>query len=260
MLLFCYVYCRARSSRGITANEVAVAAAAAAVEPQKKGGKKGGKKNNVNDLTGDDDEAQTGGKNDGKYARHYLIETKEKAKLAAIEKRSEELQKQVEILVTQNKENEKKRKKEEAENSATTKALKKALESAERDKEMALEKAARMEKEKETKREQAVGIAVSAAKGTPTSSAPNVDQQIVLREQQQIRYANVPMQPSHQHPINVAHTASADGVLTLVPQPYLQPYTGNLPADVLMSFWDQQDLRTEMRGRMQLMHQLYRYR
>jgi hypothetical protein len=30
MLLFCYVYYRARSSRGVTANEVAAAAAAAA--------------------------------------------------------------------------------------------------------------------------------------------------------------------------------------------------------------------------------------
>ena len=100
--------------------------------------------------------------------------------MAAIEKRSEELQKQVEILVAQNKENERKRKKEEADNSAITKALKKSLEAAERDKEKALEKAERMEAEKETRREQAVGIAVSAAKGTPTSSAPNVDQQIVL--------------------------------------------------------------------------------
>ncbi len=43
----------------------------------------------------------------------------------------------------------------------------------------------------------------------------------------------------------------------MVPQPPLQPYTANLPADALMSFWDQQDLQTEMRGRLQLMHQLY---
>ena len=50
--------------------------------------------------------------------------------MAALEKYFEDLQKQVEVLLAQNKENERKRKKEDADNLAISKALKKSLEAA----------------------------------------------------------------------------------------------------------------------------------
>ena len=149
---------------------------------------------------------------------------------------------------------------------AISKALKKSLEAAEREKEKALEKAAMMEAEKENRQEQAGG-APAAAKGAPTtSSAPSADQPIVLRSQQQIpNLSNMTyglqnvLPPSHQQLISVAHASSAYGGLNVFPQTHLQPYQAN-PTDALMSFWDQQDLRTEMRGRLQLMQQLFQYR
>ena len=53
--------------------------------------------------------------------------------------------------------------------------------------------------------------------------------------------------PSHQQLISVAHASSAYGGLNVVPQTHLQQYQAN-PTDALMSFWDQHDLRTEMKG------------
>ena len=65
---------------------------------------------------------------------------------------------------------------------------------------------------------------------------------------------------SHEQLISVAHASSAySGGLNVVPQAHSQPYQAN-PTDALMSFWDQQDLRTEMKGRLQLMQQLFQYR
>ena len=249
---------------GVNENAAAATtAAAAAVEPQKKARSgKGGKKNNSKvDLTGDDDDTPADGKKATKCAQQ-----KDQAKWLALEKRSEDLQKQLEDLIAQNKENERKRKKEDAENLASSKALKKSLEAAEREKEKALEKAAMMEAEKENRQEQASGAAGAANCAPTPSSAPTADQPSVLGVQQQIPNVcnmthglqNV-LPPSHQQLISVAHASSANGGLNVVPQTHLQQYQAN-PTDALMSFWDQQDLRTEMKGRLQLMQQLFQYR
>ena len=80
-----------------------------------------------------------GGKKKGKGGKNDVNTTtsqKDAKAIALLEKRSEDLQKklyQMEGLLAQNKENDKKRKKEEGEVEANMKTLKKAVETAERE-------------------------------------------------------------------------------------------------------------------------------
>jgi hypothetical protein len=96
-----------------------------------------------------------GGKKKGKGGKNDVNTTtsqKDAKAIALLEKRFEDLQKklyQMEGLLAQNKENDKKRKKEEGEVEANIKTLKKAVETAEREKEKAEKERKRAGKEKE---------------------------------------------------------------------------------------------------------------
>ena len=102
------------------------------------------------------------------------------ARLAALEKRNEQLQKSLEESLAQIKENEKKRKKDESEASANAKALKKAVEAAEKDKEKLL---------LQLKEEQEKGLAASTA--IPRASTDHVPQPVLPAPLVPPLYSNV---------------------------------------------------------------------
>ncbi len=243
-----YFHHRPRSVRGgVNAASITTTAAAtitssstaATVESQKKTrGGKGSKKIDVNDLTGDDESGVSSVRHRNQRAKAA------EDKASEIEKKAvEALKKQLDDLLAENKENEKKRRREEAEIAANCKAMKKALDAAEKEKEKALEKAARMEEEKENTKKQLGPTIRPTANGAITGPNPLIDHQSGSQDQQKIPgYQRMGLQD--QQRIEYPDSTNMDqGLLKGIP-------LLNFPADALMSFWDQQDLRTEMKGRL----------